>query len=76
MGASRRRVDEDRPLGELLAAHLALRPGGAEKAHRLREYADAGANALTIVMRQELRPVGLTTPNPKPLTELTRLVWR
>ena len=51
-------MDETRPLGELLAAHLALRPGGAEKAHRLREYVDAGADALTIVMRQELRPVG------------------
>ncbi|KAK9834870.1 hypothetical protein WJX81_005212 [Elliptochloris bilobata] len=51
-----KRVDEGRPLGELLSKHLALTPGGAEKAHRLREYADAGANTLTIVMRQELRP--------------------
>ena len=66
MGCARRRVDEDRPLGELLAAHLALRPGGAEKAHHLREYADAGADALTIVMRQELRPVGLTALHPLP----------
>jgi hypothetical protein len=53
-------VDEGRPLGELLAAHLALAPGGALKAHALREYADAGAEALTVVMRQELRPVRRT----------------
>lgn len=44
-------------MGEVLAAHLALAPGGAEKAHRLRVYAEAGAEALTVVMRQELRPV-------------------
>ena len=74
MGCVRRRVDEEQPLGELLAAHLALRPGGAEKAHRLREYADAGADALTIIMRQELRPVGLITLNPNFLVEPTRWV--
>jgi hypothetical protein len=63
---ARRRVDEGRPLGELLAAHLALAPGGALKAHALREYADAGAEALTIVMRQELRPVRRAPRHPAP----------
>eukprot|EP00887_Chlorella_sp_A99_P006711 scaffold3.g6711.t1 len=50
------RVDERRPLRELLQVHLTLQPGEALVHEGLQEHMDAGADALTVVLRRERSP--------------------
>jgi hypothetical protein len=45
-------------VADLLRSHLALQPGAAARHHAVREYNEAGLEALTVVMRKERTPVG------------------
>lgn len=51
------RLDEAAVLADALGRHVQYAPGAAERHHALREYADAGADALTVLMRKERVPV-------------------
>lgn len=51
------RVDERRPLQELLGRHLRLRPGEALVHEGLQAHIDAGPEQLTVVLRRERSPV-------------------
>lgn len=55
------RVDEQSILGEVLAEHFAFKAGQAVKHHRLRAYAEAGIETLTVLQLREGAPV---RPNP------------
>lgn len=50
-------MHENTPIAELLGRHLALEPGAAAKHHALREHREAGAAALTVLLRKERTPV-------------------
>ncbi|KAL4859058.1 Box C/D snoRNA protein 1 [Chlorella vulgaris] len=56
VGASSLKVHENRVVADLLRSHLALQPGAAARHHAVREYNEAGLEALTVVMRKERTP--------------------
>ncbi|KAL4421032.1 hypothetical protein ABPG77_007507 [Micractinium sp. CCAP 211/92] len=54
--AADHKVHENTLVSDLLRGHLALKPGEAARHHALREYNEAGLDALTVLMRKERTP--------------------
>jgi hypothetical protein len=52
------KVDEETLLSTVLARHLDYRQGAGAQALQLREYREAGAEALIVLMKKERCPVG------------------
>ena len=52
-----RKLDEQTKLADALAQHLKLAPGQAQRHALLKQYAEAGPQQLTMLLKQEGRPV-------------------
>ncbi|EIE21382.1 hypothetical protein COCSUDRAFT_48085 [Coccomyxa subellipsoidea C-169] len=56
--ATDEKLDEQTKLADALAQHLKLAPGQAQRHALLKQYAEAGPQQLTMLLKQEGRPAG------------------